>query len=42
MFEWIKDKLKGAKEKEEDLSTSTPSEDKEKVLRNLTKKKGLF
>lgn len=42
MFEWIKDKLKGAKEKEEDLSTSTPSEDKEKSTEEFNQEEGVI
>ena len=42
MFEWIKDKLKGAKEKEEDLSTSTPSEDKEKSIEEFSQEEGVI
>ena len=42
MFEWIKDKLKGAKEKEEDLSTSTPSEDKEKSTEEFSQEEGVI
>lgn len=42
MFEWIKDKLKGSKEKEEDLSTSTPSEDKEKSTEEFSQEEGVI
>ena len=42
MFEWIKDKLKGAKEKEEDLSTSTPSEDKGKSTEEFNQEEGVI
>ncbi|VFB16426.1 Cell division protein FtsY homolog [Urinicoccus massiliensis] len=42
MFEWIKDKLKGTKEKEEDLSTGSPLEDKENNTEEFSQEEGVI